>query len=767
MPARGSKSPKKKTGSPSKKKTSSAAAPLPASSLGRLAASTLQPPLHLSPPPLADSSLKAEKAFAAMEERRRLFRRTEGWTEIHGDSGIAAELDVWAKARAQREEATEARIEAMHYAWTASRPGSRPGSGSHRPPLGGRSAYTGALTSSNLSVGRLRPGSAPVGSRLRPSSASSAGRLRPVSAAARSYRKEPTAWRLHVTDVSVSGLIELVRMERESAPAPRAQRLGFGSSSIARTAPPGRPASKPAPAASGPAELRVVVRALWSNERALTAPLPPAGDKLTWRGVGVALSLPAMSRQAASKTDGAQQGGAQGSRPSGAKLGGSWANGAAEGECVSVELWGVRQAGIAVEETLLASAQASLPIGGRSQPEYAGDATLQLQYARDANDARVSRAASDAPGAVNVSFSWRAEGQTRRQVEQEWSDGEGRADYLSEEDSDDSAFSSSGDEEDDLVESASVGSTLSRCGSTAINPGGRDSPKPSAGDADDLADDEHPLAGLTMAGMGVAKVWDAEAGRWKRADTAGAADDGGAGVGSFGGGSRRDNAVVARPKAHALGSVARGEVPPTVYDTPATSRLVGGGGVPELDVGTSSFVGGQYITQLAQPPGSAAHPPPVGSAASSRASSKSVPPKRPATAGATARAARSRSGAAKPTGRKGAAAPAAHPPPPVDPEAARFRNRPSSAPSARLLTGLDELSRIKAAFERKGLEVNMRPFERGLLTPEDRPAEVCLRALPRQGSRAMPLDRFLPPHLRPEPKPTKKKGVKGKKVKKK
>jgi len=55
--------------------------------------------------------------------------------------------------------------------------------------------------------------------------------------------------------------------------------------------------------------------------------------------------------------------------------------------------------------------------------------------------------------------------------------------------------------------------------------------------------------------------------------------------------------------------------------------------------------------------------------------------------------------------------------------------------------------------------VNMKIFERALLLPEDRPSELCTRALPRQGSRAEPLDRFLPVHLQPE-KPAKKKGTK-------
>jgi hypothetical protein len=116
-------------------------------------------------------------------------------------------------------------------------------------------------------------------------------------------------------------------------------------------------------------------------------------------------------------------------------------------------------------------------------------------------------------------------------------------------------------------------------------------------------------------------------------------------------------------------------------------------------------------------------------------------------------------------GRKGAVGGAAGlSEPPLEPEAARFRHRPASAPSARLLTQMDELARIKAAFARQNMPVDMRAFERALLAPDDRPAEMCLRALPRQGSRAMPLDRFLPAHLQPPPKPaTRKKSKKGKK----
>jgi hypothetical protein len=81
---------------------------------------------------------------------------------------------------------------------------------------------------------------------------------------------------------------------------------------------------------------------------------------------------------------------------------------------------------------------------------------------------------------------------------------------------------------------------------------------------------------------------------------------------------------------------------------------------------------------------------------------------------------------------------------------------------------MDELARIKAAFARQGMPVDMRQFERALLIPDDQPAQMCLLALPRHGSRAMPLDRYLPAHLQPPSKSaTRKSGKKGVKKKKK
>lgn len=72
----------------------------------------------------------------------------------------------------------------------------------------------------------------------------------------------------------------------------------------------------------------------------------------------------------------------------------------------------------------------------------------------------------------------------------------------------------------------------------------------------------------------------------------------------------------------------------------------------------------------------------------------------------------------------------------------------------------DELSRIKAAFERKGMSVDMRAFERALMVPADRARPSCMQSLPRQGSRAEPMHKYLPAHLRPasaKPKGAKKK----------
>ena len=57
--------------------------------------------------------------------------------------------------------------------------------------------------------------------------------------------------------------------------------------------------------------------------------------------------------------------------------------------------------------------------------------------------------------------------------------------------------------------------------------------------------------------------------------------------------------------------------------------------------------------------------------------------------------------------------------------------RPPTAPSARLLMQLDECARIKEAFVRAGLACPTVAIERGLLTPEDRPYDLCASALPR------------------------------------
>ena len=72
----------------------------------------------------------------------------------------------------------------------------------------------------------------------------------------------------------------------------------------------------------------------------------------------------------------------------------------------------------------------------------------------------------------------------------------------------------------------------------------------------------------------------------------------------------------------------------------------------------------------------------------------------------------------------------------------------------------EELSRIKAAFERKGMSVDMRAFERALMVPAERARPSCMQSLPRQGSRAEPMHKYLPAHLRPasaKPKGAKKK----------
>ena len=63
--------------------------------------------------------------------------------------------------------------------------------------------------------------------------------------------------------------------------------------------------------------------------------------------------------------------------------------------------------------------------------------------------------------------------------------------------------------------------------------------------------------------------------------------------------------------------------------------------------------------------------------------------------------------------------------------------RPQSAPSARLLMGLDECARIKAAFLRHGMQCPTAALEKALLLPEDQPAVLCFQALPK------------PTHMRP------------------
>lgn len=719
---------------------------LPASSMGAMSAqaraslSSIKMPSQLRPMAKANVDERAEAAFTAMDERRRLLRMAGGdaATEINGDSGIAKELAAWAKARAGREEATEARIEALHYAWTASLPASRPGCSSHRPgphhappaPHGGGGGRCGSAA---IAPARLRPTSAPIASR--PGGDPTASRHRPTSAAARSYRREPTAWRLHVRDVSVIGISELLKSKRE-APTTSAQKMGFGSSSMARSGMPTKPAGKPA-TSSPPGDLRVVVRALWSNETAMTAALPAAGsDQLAWRGVGVALSLPASGGSGSPAAGAAHRPGS--GRPGFAcsdGLGGSWAQ--AGDETVSVELWEVRKRSDGgLEERQVASGTISMPIGGRAQAAYGGQVTVQLSCGPPAlMPSREARAAGPTEldhNAPRLSFAWRAEGQTRREVEQGWSDGETReADLTEESQQSGSDSDESHEDEDEGTDTRAQGS-----GATASRRMRRPDLELASPGGADASDDEHPLAGLSMAGMGVAKVWDAEAGRWKGSDTHGQTE------GSRDGG--RAAAVAHVGSRGAAGGLPASWADPTVYGTPTKRRPHGGG----EEGGGSLPAGVRYVTSLREgalgPDDHRARTPAdgAGKPAAKPAASK------PATAAGEPRAG-GKGGAAS---KGGAGGPAGLVEPWLDPEAARFRHRPASAPSARLLTEMDELSRIKAAFARQGMTVDMRRFERALLVPDDQPAELCLRALPRQGSRAMPLDRFLPAHLQPPPK---------------
>ena len=52
---------------------------------------------------------------------------------------------------------------------------------------------------------------------------------------------------------------------------------------------------------------------------------------------------------------------------------------------------------------------------------------------------------------------------------------------------------------------------------------------------------------------------------------------------------------------------------------------------------------------------------------------------------------------------------------------------------------MDELSRIKAAFEAKGMSVNMSIFERALLLPDDRCSDRSLELL---GTLVRPMERW-------------------------
>ena len=95
--------------------------------------------------------------------------------------------------------------------------------------------------------------------------------------------------------------------------------------------------------------------------------------------------------------------------------------------------------------------------------------------------------------------------------------------------------------------------------------------------------------------------------------------------------------------------------------------------------------------------------------------------------------------------------------------------RPIMAPSARLLMGLDECARIKAAFVKAGLTCPTAALEKALLLPEDRPETLCLSALPRAGPEGRPLpckDPILPSGKGGKKGKGKKGGKKGGKKKK-
>jgi hypothetical protein len=95
--------------------------------------------------------------------------------------------------------------------------------------------------------------------------------------------------------------------------------------------------------------------------------------------------------------------------------------------------------------------------------------------------------------------------------------------------------------------------------------------------------------------------------------------------------------------------------------------------------------------------------------------------------------------------------------------------RPIMAPSARMLMGLDECARIKAAFVKAGLACPTAALEKALLLPEDRPVPLCLSTLPRAGPEGRPLpckDPILPSGKGGKKGKGKKGGKKGGKKKK-
>ncbi|KOO22158.1 hypothetical protein Ctob_000701 [Chrysochromulina tobinii] len=95
--------------------------------------------------------------------------------------------------------------------------------------------------------------------------------------------------------------------------------------------------------------------------------------------------------------------------------------------------------------------------------------------------------------------------------------------------------------------------------------------------------------------------------------------------------------------------------------------------------------------------------------------------------------------------------------------------RPIMAPSARMLMGLDECARIKAAFVKAGLACPTAALEKALLLPEDRPVPLCLSELPRAGPEGRPLpckDPILPSGKGGKKGKGKKGGKKGGKKKK-